>query len=150
MDSVLVDDRSFVILRQTHQLRFNSLSMLQPSILSYSQLIEVSTSLGRAQPLSTEATAMNWPLLFKMRAKSPAHALRIRLPCATRDSSLSDTSIEGHEESRRFIEISFASVIRSKPMASSIRNSPDRVRRNAVRCAPHPAFRPRSCTRLRT
>src|SRR5437667_12803701 len=86
-------------------LRFNSLSMIQPSILPYSELIEVSTSLGRAQPLSTEATAMNWPFLFKMRARSPAHALRIRLPCATRDSSLSDTSIEGHEESRRFIEI---------------------------------------------
>src|SRR5881628_2102096 len=50
--------------------------MIQPSILPYSELIEVSTSLGRAQPLSTEATAMNWPLLFKMRAKSPAHALR--------------------------------------------------------------------------
>src|SRR5207249_6794354 len=108
MDSILIDDRSFVFLRETHYLRFKFLFYLQPSILLYSELIEVSTSRGCAQPLSTEATATNSPLLFKMRAKSTAHALRIWLPWTIRASSISETSMEGHEDRRRFIGIKSA------------------------------------------
>src|SRR5256885_11108611 len=97
MDSVRVDDGSLVFLRQTHDLRSVSFSKIQRSILPYSELIEVSTSLGRAQPLSMEATAMNSPFLLKMRAKSPSQAARIWLPCTTFVSSVSDTSIRGQQ-----------------------------------------------------
>ena len=68
MDSILGDDISFVFLRETHSLGLISFSKIQPTTSLQSEFIEVSTSLGRTQPFSTAATAINSPFLLKMRA----------------------------------------------------------------------------------
>src|SRR5437660_7591142 len=150
MDSVGVDYGSLIFLRQAHDLRFNSFSKIQRSILLYPELIEVSTSLGRTQPLSTEASAMNSPFLLKIRARRPEQTPRISFPCITLPSSGPDTSILGHEMRRRSIGTRSVSLIRAGVVASAIRKSPERVRRSAVKCAPHPTSCPKSWARLRT
>src|SRR5688572_3031591 len=106
MDSVRVDDGSFIFLREAHGLRFYLLlAVLQPSIWGYSEVNEVSTSLGCTQPFSTEATAMNSPCLLKMQASLPSASPGIWLPCITFDSSVSDTSIRGQDSAKRSIGI---------------------------------------------
>src|ERR1041385_2238126 len=99
MDPVLVDNRSLIFLRQTHA--YDSISLdVQCSISDLSELIEVSTSLGRAQPLCTDANAISSPFLLKMRAKVPRLTARISFPWTICVSSASETSIRGQELSR--------------------------------------------------
>ena len=93
----MIDDVSFVFLRQTHWLRFVSFSKIQPSILVAREVIEVNTSRGTHPTVFYRCDRDELTLFVKdageWRTASPA----ISLPCITLVSSAPDTSIIGSD-----------------------------------------------------